>query len=209
MHGVEPGSGITYGGDVPQLDVLAPDTGQEREATSYEVVVDYCAVAWRVGVPDPSAPEVARKTDDRLELLGLDVLDQLARRVQLPVVGYAEYRQERIVRRKREIRSLTSRDAVLVVLRTGNRLQHALEVVSIFGRLVHLNAGLLQQIRSVHHDRPDRRPSDRDGVDLVFDHTRTPGIGRVVRQVRIVLDRVAAQVRRQILALGLDECRQA
>ena len=97
--------------------------------------------------------------------------------------------------------------AVDVGLRARQRRQDALEVV---GALGHLDAGLLEHLL-VHHQRGgDDRPRDRHAPDLAaVERARAfPVVRRHIRQVRVVLDRVAGEERRQVRHLGLQERQQ-
>ncbi len=184
---------------------MTPDARRNSGTASHEVVVERAAIRGRVGMPHTGRPQVAREADVRLELVGLDIFDQLAAGIELPVVGHAEDATKRVVGRRGEIGCPARGDAPLVFLGTSERHQHPLEVVRVLGRLVHLNAGFLEQVRAVHQRRANRWPLYRQRVNLAVDNTRAPRVVVVMRQVGVILDRVAAQVRRQVGALGLDK----
>ena len=208
VHGIDLGCWDTHRLDVPQLDVLTPHARCNSGASSHEVIVERTAVGRRIRVPDAGRPQVAREADVRLELVSLDILDQLAAGIELPVVRHPENTAQRVVGRGREIRRPARGDAPLVLLGPGERDEHLLKLVGVFGRLVELDTGFFEQVRAVHQHGADRRTLNRQGVDLAIDDARAPRVIVVVRQVGVVLDGITAQVWRQVGALGFDEARQ-
>src|SRR5262249_47580284 len=95
-------------------------------------------------------------------------------------------------------------DAVPAILRTGQRLEHAFEFVAAGGLL----AAYGVEARLV--DVPDgleERAWDGHAVDAAVVYSLLPGQGRDRRQVGVVLDGVAAEMRRQVGVVGAEKTR--
>ena len=97
-------------------------------------------------------------------------------------------------------------EPVLVALWFGHLLQHAFEVVGVFGQV---HADLIQELLVGPQDPEHLAIDDRHTVQAAVVHGALPGIGRQRREVRKVAHGVARQVAGQVGTLGLQEVRQA
>jgi hypothetical protein len=101
-------------------------------------------------------PQVSRKSDSGLEFAGFEVFDQLAAGVQLPVVRYAEDTEKRAAAVQAERGRASGGYSPLVLIGSRELLEDAFEIVRVLWSVLHLNAGLIEQVFSIGDSRPDR-----------------------------------------------------
>jgi hypothetical protein len=157
---------------------------------------DVAGHAERVRMEDARGVQVARVGCRVLELLRLDILDQLATRVQAPPVGRAEDRGKGDQVHDRVLRG---GDAVKTLLRFGQRLQRALEIVRVFGHVVLSKLGV-PRVDVLHEHLARQVAVQRDQVQMTLIGAAGvfPGLGRDSGQVRVVLGGITGEIRRQV-----------
>ena len=157
-----------------------------------------------IRVVDPGRPQVARKADGCFELKGFEVLRELAAFVQAPVVWHAEDHQQRCL--ATQAKAHAGGEAKVVLLRVRQCDEEFLEVVSRPG---HLQLCLIHQVLAHQKCIQERRARHRHSVDRAAEDRFGPAWRRNIGQVGVILDRVAADKRRQVGALRLQKRRQA